>query len=174
MDAYTIIWDYAVDNFGVITARKAQELGVTKQHLVKMAERGMLTRLSRGVYLVKHHAAAANDVYAHSVAIVGEEAYLRGVSVVELLGLTPANPRAIYVGTPCRVRKRLPKELQVTDMRQCGCEQYQGINCQKLEDALATAVKEGQLECDRAAAAAAAAVARGLLDREAARRFMEK
>ena len=118
MTAYEQIWPVAEDHYGIITTAKARELGVSKQSMTAMVQSGRLTRLGHGVYQVQHHVPGLNDVYAFANAVVGEDAYLRGASVLYMLRLTPANPTAFYVGTPKRVRRRLPRGFRVRDNTQ--------------------------------------------------------
>ena len=172
-DVYTDIWDYAADHYGVITTQEAAVLGVSKQHLVTMANRGALTRLGHGVYRVKHHVFGENDVYAHTVAQVGPSAYLRGASVLAMFQLCPTNPNLVYVGTPVRCRRRLPKGVMLADRKACDCVEYAGIRSEPVFQALQTAWDEGMVERTRIAEAAQRACEKGLLTNEEAAQFKE-
>lgn len=163
MTAYDILWDFAEDHYGIVTTSQAVTLGIDMHQLPAMAKRGTLIKKGYGVYLAKHHIPRENDVYAHSVAMAGESAYLRGASVVALLKLAPTNPGIIYLGATARVRRRLPNNLRLMDMRPCKCVQYHGIRSQPLVDALRTARDEGAIEADRIADAAVKAHNDGLL-----------
>lgn len=174
MTAYEQIWPVAEDHYGIITSAKAKELGVSKQNMVAMEKNGRLERIAHGVYQVRHHVPTPNDVYAACVAIAGENAYLRGASVLYMLGLTPTNPSAVYVGTPNRVRRRLPKGLRIKNNAPCqGTEYdgYEGIPCQRLVDAFHTAIKDGAVEADRIAEAAIKANEKGLMSDEECAQF---
>ena len=57
MTAYEQIWPVAEDHYGIITAAKARELGVSKQSMSAMVQSGRLTRLGHGVYQVQHNSA---------------------------------------------------------------------------------------------------------------------
>lgn len=174
MEAYDELWGVAEDHYGIITSAEARKLGVSRQNLSAMERRGDLTRLCHGVYQVKHHVVGANDVFAIGVAMAGETAYLRGASVVAMLNLVPTDPRWIFVGAGKRVRRRLPPGFMVKDRTPCepvefeGCE---GIRCQPLPEALATARAEGHIEADRIADAAIAANGKGLLTDEECAKF---
>ena len=117
MTAYEQIWPVAEDHYGIITSVQAKAMGISRQNMVAMAESGRLERVGHGVYQVKHHVPGLNDVYALSVAIAGEDAYLRGASVLYMLGLTPANPSVMYLGTPRRIRRRFPKGVNLWSSR---------------------------------------------------------
>ena len=139
-----------------------------------MVQSGRLTRLGHGVYQVQHHVPGQNDVYAFANAVVGEDAYLRGASVLYMLHLTPANPTAFYVGTPKRVRRQLPRGFRVRSNTRCDTveyEGYEGIKCQKLSDAFEYAREDGSVELDRIADAAVAANEKGLLTDEECAKF---
>ena len=163
MTAYDKLWDFAEDHYGIVTTSQAIAMGIDKHQLPAMAQRGTLIKKGHGVYLAKHHIPKENDVFAHSVALAGETAYLRGSSVVALLKLAPTNPGIVYLGATARVRRRLPANLRLVDMRPCDCVQYEGIRSQPLVEALKTARDEGEIEADRVADAATKAYDKGLL-----------
>ena len=174
MTAYEQIWPVAEDHYGIITSAQAKAFGVSKQCMVAMVKSGRLTRLGHGVYQVQHHVIGPNDIYAISVAIVGDGAYLRGASVLYMLGLTPANPSAFYVGTSRRVRRKLPPGFKVKENANCDTVEYdgyEGIRCQRLVDALKTARDDGSVELDRIADAAVAANEKGLISDEECAKF---
>ena len=174
MKAYDELWGVAEDNYGIITSAKAAELGVSRQNMVAMERRGDLTRLSQGVYQVKHHVPGGNDVYAVGVAMAGDTAYLRGASVIAMLGLAPTNPGLLYVGAEKRIRRQLPRGFRLKDRTPCETTEYEGcegIRCQRLVDALKTARDEGAIEADRIANAAEKAREKGLLTDEECAEF---
>lgn len=166
MSAYDVLWGVAEGNYGIITSAKAKGLGVSRQCLVAMERSGRLMRLGHGVYQVKHHVVGRNDRYAASVAVAGEGAYLRGASVVQMLGLTPASPPFVYLGTPRRVRRRLPKYCRLACNRPCEVVEYEGfegIKCQRLVEAMRTARADGAIGPARLRDAAHVANGKGLL-----------
>lgn len=176
MNAYDELWGVAEDNYGIITSARANELGVSRQNMVAMERRGDLTRLSQGVYQVKHHVPGANDVYAVGVAMAGEESYLRGASVIAMLGLAPTNPGLMYVGSARRIRRRLPHGFRIKDRTACETTEYEGcegIRCQRLVEALTAARDDGAIEADRIADAALRAKEKGLLTDEECAKFQD-
>lgn len=174
MTSYEKLWDFAEDHYGIVTTAQAVSLGVDKHMLPAMAKRGTLIRKGHGVYLAKHHIPKVNDVYAHSVALAGETAYLRGASVVALWNLVPTNPGLIYLGATTRVRRRLPKNLRLTDMRPCDFVEYEGIRSQPVLDALRTARDEGAIEADRIVDAAECAYDKGLVTEAEMRNLLKE
>lgn len=174
MTAYEILWDFSEDHYGIVTTSQAVAMGIDKHQLPAMAKRGTLIKKGHGVYLSKHHIPRENDVYAHSVALAGETAYLRGASVVALLKLAPTNPGIVYLGATARVRRRLPDNLRLIDMRPCNCVRYEGIRSQPIAEALRTARDEGAIEADRIADAAVRAHESGLLGESEMNEFVRE
>jgi hypothetical protein len=173
---YDELWGVAEDNYGIITSAQARELGVSRQNLAVMERGGFLTRICHGVYQVKHHVPNERDVYAIGVAAAGDSGYLRGASVIAMLGLAPTVPGIVYVGAGKRVRRKLPEGLKLTDMSPSSVtefEGFEGIRCQPLVEALRTARDEGVVEADRIAEAAAKAKEKGLLSHEESAQFQD-
>lgn len=113
MTNYGKIFEYAIDNHGLVTTSAAHAMGISSKTLVDLAHRGRLTRIGQGVYQLVQYAPSANDPYAQAVALVGESAYLYGESVLAMLGLAATNPDLIYVATPNRVRRKLGQGIVV-------------------------------------------------------------
>ena len=174
MKAYDELWGVAEDNFGIVTSAQAKELGVSRQNMASMERSGKLTRLCQGVYQVRHHVPDQNDVFAIGVALAGDTGYLRGASVIAMLGLAPTNPGIVYVGAEKRMRRKLPEGVALKDMTPCAATEFdgfEGIRCQPLAEALATARDDGMVEADRIADAALKANEIGLLSDEERAKF---
>ena len=117
-----------------------------------MAKRGTLIKKGYGVYLAKHHIPKENDVFAHSVALAGGTAYLRGASVIALLKLAPTNPGIVYLGATSRVRRRLPANLRLVDMRPCNCVEWDVkviVDAKEMREATPRVMKRNQIPFDR-------------------------
>ncbi len=133
MSYYDDIYEAAVDAHYLITTTEAAGLGVPGIELVKLARRGRLEALGNGVYRLARYVPSEADSYALAVARVGVGAYLWGESVIALLGLAPTNPDRIFVATPRRVRRRLPKEVVIVrapDRERL--TKYEGVSCQRV------------------------------------------
>ena len=175
-DGYDELWGLAEDNYGIVTSAQARELGVSRQNLFAMERSGFLARICHGVYQVKHHVPNEKDVYAIGVAVAGETGYLRGASVIAMLGLAPTDPGRIYLGAGKRVRRRLPAGCVLKDRTPCETVEFdgfEGIRCQPLVEALKTARDEGAIEADRIADAAVRANEKGLLSHEESAQFQD-
>lgn len=137
MTYYDDIFEIASANFGLISVAQAREIGVAKQELSKLRARGKLERIGHGVYRIKHHTPSALDVYADAVMLVGTEAYVLGESVLAMHGLASVNPDRIIVGTPKRVRKKLPLYVKVVQRESTDKKTvYEGIPSMTVADAI--------------------------------------
>ena len=137
MNSYDVIYDEAIDNYGIITSSKAKSLGVSNMALVQLARRGRLVHLGRGIYRLAQYVPSDLDDYAHAVTSAGKNAFLYGESVLALLGLAPTNPSWIYVASPMRSRRKLPPGIILR--RASGDEQethIEGIACQPVGKAI--------------------------------------
>lgn len=162
MALYDDIYEVASENYGLITAEEAKDLGVSDKEMSRLARDGRLSRVGHGVYRVKHHVPGPNDVYAESVALVGPEAYLYGESVIAMYGLAPTNPMTMYVATPKRVRKALPEWLHV--VRRVGVDTVvsnEGIPAQSIPAAIRSSASS--MLTERLIAATREARARGFI-----------
>lgn len=113
MTYYDQIYEIAVDNYYLISSQDAAEAGIPPVELPKLAHRGRLENISRGLYRLAKYVPHPNDAYATAVARVGKGAYLFGESVIAMLGLAPTNPAYICVAMPSRTRKKLPASIRL-------------------------------------------------------------
>ena len=136
-----IIYEIAAGNFGLVTSAEAREAGVTNNELVQYARRGRIERVGQGVYRLTRRIPEPNDAYALAVALVGPGAYLYGEAVLGMLELCPTNPAYVHVATPRRTRRALPGYLRVVCTPGTGAGAvYDGIPCQRVADAIRSAV----------------------------------
>lgn len=171
MSAYDTIYEEAIGRYGLISTARARRIGVSSLQLVKLARRGRLERVGCGLYRLSVALPYEGDAPAYALAAesVGEDAALYGESVLGLLGLAPVATDRIFVGTPRRVRRRLP--TGVVAVRMDGAAKtavYDGVRCQPVAEAIRACRRSVMPE--RLRQAVTAARARGLLSpREAAR-----
>jgi len=139
MSYYDGIYEYAANNYGLITSAEAKAIGVPNIELVKLAHRGRLTRLGHGVYRIERYIPTPFDKYAEAVAIVGDGAYIFGESVLAMQGLALVNPTVIHVATPERIRKKLPSDIAGIYRKNTEPKTYyEGIPSQSVYNALLT------------------------------------
>ena len=173
MSRYDEIWGFAEDHHGIITSEQAREIGFTAAKLVSLALHGTLIHLGHGVYQVNHHVPGLNDHYAVAVALAGKGAFLRGSSDLEMLGLMPAMPSVVHLGSVNRVRRRLPEYCRLKDRQRCSPVPFEQIPCQPVAEAIFTAYDEGMADAYRIEEAIRAAAVENLVS-DAQRRDLER
>lgn len=104
--------EIALDQYGLVSIADAAAADIPAVELRKLASRGALERVGRGVYRDPGVPGTMRDQYAQAVLLVGPDAYLTGESVLALHDLALVNPSHIHVGTPHRVRTRLPRVVR--------------------------------------------------------------
>jgi hypothetical protein len=142
MSYFDEIYESAADNYGLITSKEAQALGISNIELVKIAKRGQLERLGYGVYRLTKYFPSKYDKYAEAIALVGPGAYLYGDAVLAMHDLALVNPLRLTVATPNRVRKTLPRYINLIPAKD-DVEKviYEGIPSQSVADAIRTCRK---------------------------------
>ena len=101
-------WDIALDKYGYITTGEATEAGIPPGELAKLAGRGRLRNVARGIYHFDDMPANKFDQFYEAVLRVGKDAFLTGDAVLALHDLALVSPRRIKVGTRRRHRRELP------------------------------------------------------------------
>jgi predicted transcriptional regulator of viral defense system len=163
----------AQDQYGYVTTRDADELGIPAVELRKLAQRGGLQRVARGVYRFDEVPVTGQDQLMEAVLTVGPGAHLTGDAVLALHDLGLVNPRKVRVGTDRRIRGHLPAFVDVIHepIEPGGVTVYEGIPSATVERALIdcrdTIMHERLLEATREA------TRRGLLRRAGEQRVLE-
>jgi len=162
----------ALDQYGYITTRDAGDLGVPTVEVRKIAERGGLDHVAHGVYRFDDVPRTGRDEFMEAVLRVGPDAFLIDDAVLALHDLGLVNPRRIRVGTPTRVRLRLPASIEVVRRRLAPREltAYEGIPSATVARALLDC--RGLVMDERLADAVREAARRGLLPRRDADRVL--
>ena len=109
--------ELALGQYGYLTTADAEELGIPKNELVKMAGRGDFRHVAHGLYRFEDIPSTPYDQFYEAVARVGAGAHLTGDAVLAFHNLALVNPRRIRVGTPRRVERRLPPWLEMVRQR---------------------------------------------------------
>lgn len=99
---------------GFVTTADARRLNIPPIELRKLASRGKLENVRRGVYQFSQLSGSANESYLSALLSVGEDACLIGDSVLAFHGLAQVNPRKIRVGTSKRIRHHVPDQISLT------------------------------------------------------------
>ncbi|SDW74969.1 Transcriptional regulator, AbiEi antitoxin, Type IV TA system [Arthrobacter sp. cf158] len=157
-----VLREIAYDNHGYVTTADAVSAGVPAVELPKLTARGGLDHIGYGLYRLTDIPPTDDDQFAEATLRAGDDAYLRGESVLALLGLGDVNPTKITVGTSRRIRRAMPDYVKVTQT-QTGTKvtRYRGIRAQQLSEALLEC--RGQVPNTRLRDAAVKARAEGLL-----------
>ena len=164
--------ELALDQYGYITTAEAEEIDVPAVELRKLAARGALTHVGRGLYRVADAPATNRDQLAEAVRLMGRDAYLTHDAVLALHQLALVNPRRIRVATPHRVRAVLPGFIQLvhrTDLPPAALTIYEGIPCTTVAQALLDC--RGLVMTERLAEARRDALRQGLLTTGESRRL---
>jgi predicted transcriptional regulator of viral defense system len=140
MTQYDVLYEIAVDNYGLVTVAKAERLGISRKAMNALTARGRLLRRGYGVYKLVHYIPTPYDIYAEAVALVGSNAYLYGESVISMLELAPTNLARIFVATPARMRKTLPEHI-IAIKADYQPTNYDGVPSQNVTDAIRVSMK---------------------------------
>ena len=162
----------ALDQYGYVTTGDAGDLSVPPVEMRKLAGRGGLQHVAYGLYRFDDIPFSGRDQYMEAVLRVGRDAYLTHDAVLGMHDLGLVNPRRIRVGTPHRVRSRIPEHIQVVQQRleSTDLTVYEGIPSATVARALLDC--RGIVMPDRLVDAGREAAARGLLRRSEASRVM--
>lgn len=155
--------ELAFDTHGVVTTGDAARIGVPAVEVRKLAARGALTQVGRGVYRMLEAPSGRLSEFAEAVALAGADAVLADESVLAALDLTHINLRRIRVASPRRVRVTLPPTIELIH-RQIPVEEradIEGIPAMTVAAAIRGA--RGRVMNGRLVEATRTAAARGLL-----------
>ncbi len=157
-------WDIAKEAHGYVTTKDATGAGIPAIELVKLAARGRLNHVARGIYRFDEFPATKFDQFFEAVLRVGDDAFLVGDAVLSLHDLALVNPRRIRVATRRRRRGKLPTWINVeqADVPDADVTSFEGIPAttvarairdareyvmtERLLDALPIAVREGLVD----------------------------
>lgn len=159
------LYALAAEHHGFVTTEMARAIGVPSVEVRKLAARGGMFSIARGLYRVEGIDGGDRAPYAEAVLRVGDDAHLVGDSVLAFHDLALVNPRRIKVGTPRRVRKDLPSHIQLVHTRTDPADltEYDGIPSVTVAAALRDSI--GAVMPDRLREATERAVNEGLVRR---------
>ena len=141
MTKFDTLYEAAMDNYGLITASEARDMGVGDKDLAVYSKRGWLERRGHGVYRLTRYVPHRLDPYAEAVTLVGPESIVWGESVLAMGELASVNPGKITVASPKRVRRKLPAWIEVVRLpKGTRAGWFDGIPSQSVADAIRTCV----------------------------------
>lgn len=158
------LWEIAVEHHGVVTTWQAKEAGIPAVELRKLAARGALEHLGRGVYRHRQVPFTHYTSLMAAVERIGPEAFLHGESVLAMFDLADVNPSAVQVAAPRRVRVKVPRTIAVTTRTDVANDvvNYEGVPATTVFRALIDSAP--RLMSDRLTSAADQALGAGLID----------
>lgn len=112
--AYSMVFEVAADQHGYFTAEQAVAAGVRRMALVMMERRGVVERVSRGVYRLRQFPLSFHSEFVEAALWpLGVEGVISHQSALVLFGLSDVNPDCIHVTVPrtYRVRRNRPGGL---------------------------------------------------------------
>jgi hypothetical protein len=162
----SLVYKVADDHHGLVTTAMAKQAGVPPVEVRKLAARGGLSHLARGLYRVDGIDGGDRAPFAEAVLRVGDGALLVGESVLAFHDLGLVNPRRIAVGTSRRVRRDLPDHIRVvrTDPDPSDVTEYDGVRSLTVERALRDSI--GSIMPERLIGAVEHAADEGLIRRQ--------
>ena len=161
MKHFDYIYEIAADNYGLVTAAEAREGGIASVELRRWVADGRLERKGQGVYKLTRYIPTRYDKFAEACAVVGDDAYLYGESVLAMFDLALVNPAFLTVATPTRRRKKLPSWVRVVPADGGKVTSNEGIPSQSVADAIRSC--RGTVMDDRLAQAVEDARTQGLV-----------
>jgi len=161
-------------NRGFVTPSIAEEAGVPQIEVRKLASRGWLDHVARGVYRFADLVDDERAQFYEAVLSVGPDAYLTRDAVLAFHDLALVNPRRIRVGTKRRVRRQLPDYIEVVreDLPATDLTTYDGLASATVERALRDCI--GTVMTDRLVDAAQHARDEGLIRRREHEGFLQE
>lgn len=112
--------EIAEENDGLLTSKQARKAGILDSVLVRLAQRGRLERVARGVYRIAHYPLARNSQYREAIlwaeSSQGPEAtVLSHETALAVYGISDANPSQVHITIPksARLRRERPAWIAI-------------------------------------------------------------
>jgi predicted transcriptional regulator of viral defense system len=131
------LYSLAEEHDGLLTSKEARLLGIQDSVLVRLAQRGRLERMSRGVYRIAHYPADRLAQYREAVLWAQashhgpERIALSHESALLLYGISDLNPSQVHLTVPksARLRRERPEWITIhkADLREKEVGQHEGI-----------------------------------------------
>jgi predicted transcriptional regulator of viral defense system len=130
--AYRAIYEITEEQNGYVTTLQAAQAGVSQNALVQMARRGVLERVSRGVYRLSRFPSSPLDQYVEaSLWPLSTRAVVSHESALAIYGLSDVSPTRIHVTMPrsVRIRRKVPAALVVhrAALGPADSQMYEGV-----------------------------------------------
>jgi predicted transcriptional regulator of viral defense system len=130
--AYNTIYEIAADQSGYVTTAQAGAAGISKDTLGKMAVRGVLERVSWGLYRLVQFPISDEGQYVEAtlwpLSIRGTISH---ESALALYGLSDVNPAKIHITIPrrSRIQREVPRTMVIhrADLSTADTQVLEGI-----------------------------------------------
>jgi predicted transcriptional regulator of viral defense system len=129
---HNAIYEIAEEQNGYVTASQAVDAEIDPRTLAKMAERGVLERVSWGLYRLTRFPQSTLDQYVEATLWpLSTRAVISHESALALYGLSDVNPARVHATVPksLRIRREVPKwlELHRADLRKVDWQVHDGV-----------------------------------------------
>lgn len=130
--AYNRVYEIAADQNGYFTTAQASGAAVEKGTVAKMAQRGVVERVSWGVYRLVQFPDSPLDAYVEACLWpLSAPAVLSHESALAVYDLSDVNPARIHITVPMsfRVQRSLPARLAIhrADLTERDVRPYEGL-----------------------------------------------
>ncbi len=112
--------ELAEENDGLLTAGQARGAGIASSVLARLAQRGRLERIARGVYRIPYFPSNRFTQYREAVLAARsgggpKSLVLSHATALAAYGISDANPARIHLTVPrrARLRRKLPKLVEI-------------------------------------------------------------
>ena len=136
------LYALAEEHDGLLTSKQARAQGIQDSVLVRLAQRGQLERMSRGVYRIAHFPADRLAQYREAVlwakASQGpEHIALSHETALLLYGISDVNPASVHLTVPrsARMRREQPEWVVIhrADLTSQEISQHEGMPVTSIE-----------------------------------------
>ena len=127
----------AEEHEGLLTSKEARSLGIQDSVLVRLAQRGRLERMSRGVYRIAHYPTDRLAQYREAVLWAQashhgpERIALSHETALLIYGISDLNPSRVHLTVPksARLRRERPEWITVhqADLTEKEVGQHEGM-----------------------------------------------
>jgi len=112
--------EIAEGNDGLLTSKQARNAGILDSVLVRLARRGRLERMTRGVYRIVHYPQVRNSQYREAILWAEssqgpKETTLSHETALAVYGISDANPSQVHITVPksARLRRKRPTWIAI-------------------------------------------------------------
>ena len=141
-----ILWDLAIDQDGLVATWQAREAGVPSVEVGKLAHRGTLAGVARGVYRFEDFPTAGREGYWRAVLWAGPGAVLSHATALAVRDLSDANPTDVEVTVPRARRMRRAEHVATVHREDLAAEDvgwWEGLPTVTVEKAVSQGIETG-------------------------------